>query len=286
MSVSVLLPVLLTAATAWAESSVWEVKGPKATVYLVGSCHVLRASDHPLPAEFDSAYARSGRVIFEAPLDEMEKPLYLQKLLAAALYKDGSTLKDHVSPAVLDKAQKFCRERDHDCEKLHIFRPWMFSLMLTMQELAKIGVEQNYGVDHVFHEKAKNGGKSLGALETVDEQISYMTMMDGGMGEQQVSETIDELRDLNARMADLLKAWRIGDEAGIAAFSQRELNSYPQLYQALIVNRNKRWIKDIEKEMEGSVNTMVIVGVAHLAGTDSVVDLLRKRGYKVVKTRR
>ncbi len=286
MTMLVLLLVFFTVVLVQAESSVWEIKGPKATVYLAGSCHVLRASDHPLPAEFDIAYSRARRIIFEAPLDEMEKPAYVQKLLAAALYTDGSTLKDHVSPAVWNKVQKFCRERNHDCDKFSIFRPWMFSIMLTMQELAKIGVEQAYGVDQVFHEKAKRDEKGLGALETVDEQIGYLTMMDGGMGEQQVNETIDELRDLNARLAEILKAWRIGDEAGIEAFSLRELKSYPQLYQTLIVNRNKRWIKDIEREISGPVNTMIIVGVAHLAGSDSVVDLLRKRGYKVVKVQK
>jgi hypothetical protein len=162
----------------------------------------------------------------------------------------------------------------------------MFSIMLTMQELGKIGVEQAYGVDQVFHEKAKKDGKSLGALETVDEQIGYLTMLDGGMGEQQVNETLDELKDLDARLADILKAWRMGDEAGIAAFSLRELQNYPQLYQTLIVNRNQKWIKDIEREISGPVNTMIIVGVAHLAGADSVVDLLRKRGHKVMKVQK
>jgi uncharacterized protein YbaP (TraB family) len=286
MTMLVLLLVFLTAATGRAESSVWEIKGPKATVYLAGSSHVLRASDHPLPAEFDIAYARSRRIVFEAPLAEMEKPLYLQKLLAAAVYPDGSTLKDHVSPTLWNKVQKFCRERNHDCDKFYIFRPWMFSIMLTMQELGKIGVEQAYGVDQVFHEKAKKDGKSLGALETVDEQIGYLTMLDGGMGEQQVNETLDELKDLDARLADILKAWRMGDEAGIAAFSLRELQNYPQLYQTLIVNRNQKWIKDIEREISGPVNTMIIVGVAHLAGADSVVDLLRKRGHKVMKVQK
>jgi hypothetical protein len=147
-------------------------------------------------------------------------------------------------------------------------------------------VEQSYGVDQVFHEKAKKDGKTIGALETVDEQIGYLTMMDGSMGEQQINETIDELKELDARLADILRAWRTGDEAGIAAFSLRELQNYPQLYRTLIVDRNKRWIRDIERNISGSVPTMIIVGVAHLAGSDSVVDLLRKRGYKVDKLRK
>jgi len=280
---AVSLLILFAAAGVRAESSVWVVKGQKASVYLAGSCHVLRASDHPLPSEFDGAYAVSNRLVFEAPLDEMEKPVYLQKLLLAALYTDGSALKDHLDAAVWKKVQKFCRERNYDCDKYQMFRPWMFSLHLTMSEMSKIGVNQNFGVDHVFYQKAKVDGKSLGALETVDEQIGYMTLLDDDTGDAQVSETVDELRELNVHFTDILRAWRTGDEAGIATFSSRELKDYPQLYSKLIVSRNKRWVNDIEREIRGPVNTMVIVGVAHLAGQDSVIDLLRRRGYKVEK---
>lgn len=283
---AVSLWIVIAAAGAQGESSVWVVKGPKASVYLAGSCHVLRASDHPLPAEFYKAYAESGRLVFEAPPGEMEKPVYLQKLLLAALYTDGSALKDHLDSAVWNKVQKFCRERHYDCDKYQMFRPWMFSLHLTMSEMSKIGVNQNYGVDRIFYQKARDDGKSMGALETVDEQIGYMTLMDDDTGDAQVSETIDELRELNARFTDILLAWRSGDEAGIAAFSLRELKSYPELYSKLIVERNKRWIKDIERDIQGPVNTMIIVGVAHLAGPDSVIDLLRRRGYKVEKAQK
>ena len=43
---------------------------------------------------------------------------------------------------------------------------------------------------------------------------------------------------------------------------------------------------DITSYLNGSVNTMFIVGAAHLAGPDGLVNLLRKRGYKVVKVQK
>ncbi len=281
-----LLFVAFSASFAQAESSVWEVKGPKTTVYIAGSSHVLRASDHPLPAQFNAAYERAKHLIFEAPLEEMASPLYLQKLMAAAVYADGTTLKDHLSPATWEKTQKFCREKNHDCEKWIIFRPWMFSLMISMQEMAKLGVEPAHGVDQFFFDRAKNDGKTAGALETVDEQIGFLTMMDGGRGDEQVRETIDELRHLEGKLDGIIRAWRAGDEKGIEAFSLSELKNYPELYQALMIDRNKRWMREIERVIGGSSPTMIIVGVAHLAGTDSVIDLLRKRGFSVEKMKK
>jgi hypothetical protein len=63
----------------------------------------------------------------------------------------------------------------------------------------------------------------------------------------------------------------------------KELKLYPKLYQSLIVERNNKWIRNIEGCLNGSGNTMVVVGAAHLVGADGLVNLLRKRGYKVVK---
>lgn len=108
-------------------------------------------------------------------------------------------------------------------------------------------------------------------------------MMDAYMSNEQITETIDELRQIKTKGPEILNAWKNGDEAKIEALNLKELKNYPKLYRALIVDRNKKWISDIEGYLNSSVNTMVIVGVAHLVGDDSVVDLLRKRGYKVVK---
>ena len=279
--------MVLTATTgAWAESSVWVVKGAKATVYLAGSCHVLRASDHPLPAEFEMAYARARKIIFEAPPGDMEKPEYIQKLMTIAVYTDGTTLQDHLTPAVYAAAQKFCKERNYPFEQYQAFRPWMLSMMLTMQEMQRIGIAADFGVDHYFQQKAIKDAKATSGLETADEQLGFLSLMDGNMGNEQVSETIDDLSQLQTKITDILNSWRRGDEAGIEAFSLRELKNYPQLYSALMVDRNKKWAPKIEDFLNAGVDTMVIVGVAHLAGQDSVVDLLRKRGYKVVKLKK
>jgi uncharacterized protein YbaP (TraB family) len=278
-----LMMVFLLVAGAWAQSSVWAVKGAKATVYLAGSCHVLRASDYPLPVQFERAYAHARQIIFEVPPGDLEGPEYVQKLMAVAIYADGTTLKQHLAPAVYVKAEKFCRERNHPFEQYQLFRPWMLSMMLAMQEMSRIGIEANYGVDRFFHQKALKDGKTVGGLETADEQLGFMDLLDSSAGNEQVSETIDDLLQLDAKIADILNAWRRGDEAGIEAFNLRELKNYPQLYSMLVIDRNKKWIRQIEGLINGNQNTMVIVGVAHLAGANSVVDLLRQRGFKVAK---
>lgn len=277
------LSLFFTAAGAGAETSVWVVKSPTATIYLAGSCHVLRLSDHPLPSEFFSAYADSRKVVLEASLGDMEKPEYLGKLMLAAIYSDGTTLKQHLSPQAYIKAEAFCRKRNYPIEQYQSFKPWMLAMTLTMLEMARIGADAGNGVDYFFNEKAQKDRKILGSLESADQQIEFLSMMDTIMSNEQIIETIDELTQVDTAGPEILNAWKKGDEAKIEALNLHELKKYPKLYQALIIDRNRKWISSIEGYLGGSENTMVIVGVAHLVGPNSVVNLLRKRGHNVVK---
>jgi uncharacterized protein YbaP (TraB family) len=49
----------------------------------------------------------------------------------------------------------------------------------------------------------------------------------------------------------------------------------------MIVDRNKDWVPKIQQFMRSNENYLVIVGTGHLVGKESVVDLLRAKGYQV-----
>jgi len=156
-------------------------------------------------------------------------------------------------------------------------------MTLTVSEMNKIGADPQKGIDYFFKEKAMQDGKVIGSLETMDQQISLLTTMDASLGSDQILESIGELKQIDVMMGELLAVWRKGDEAKMEEFYIKDLKLYPKLYQILIVDRNYKWMRNIEGYLNGSENTMVVVGAAHLVGADGLVNLLRKRGYKVVK---
>ena len=281
--VALVLFILFTASGVWAESSVWVARSSKATVYLAGSFHMLRASDYPLPAEFFRAYNDSRKIIFEVPPGETESPEYMEKFLSLAIYNDGTTLKEHITTAAYAKAESFCKERNYPLEQYQFFKPTFFVMTLTVSEMNKIGADPQKGIDNFFKDKAMQDGKATGSLETVDQQISLLTSMDASLGSDQILESIEELKQIEVMLGELLAVWRKGDEAKMEELYIKDLKLYPKLYQTLIVDRNNKWVRNIEGYLNGSGNTMVVVGAAHLVGADGLVNLLRKRGYKVVK---
>jgi uncharacterized protein len=281
--VALILFILFTASSVGAESSVWVVRSSKANVYLAGSFHMMRASDYPLPAEFFTAYQDSRKIIFEVPPGETESPEHMGKFLNLAIYNDGTTLKEHISSAAYAKAESFCKERNYPLEQYQFFKPTFLVMTLTVSEMNKIGADPQKGIDNFFKEKAVQDGKATGSLETVDQQINLLTSMDASLGSDQILESIDELKQIEVMLGELLAAWRKGDEAKMEELYIKDLKLYPKLYQTLIVDRNNKWVRNIEGYLNGSGNTMLVVGAAHLVGADGLVNLLRKRGYKVVK---
>lgn len=276
------LIILLVAFNVWAESSVWVVSSSKAKVYLAGSFHMLRASDYPLPAEFSTAYKNSRKIIFEIPPDETGNQGQMVEFLSGAIYADGTTLKDHISPEAYAKAEKFCRERNYPLELYRLFKPALFVMTLTVQEMNRIGADPQKGVDYFFKEKALQDGKAIGSLETVDEQLRFLLSMESTVGNDQILESIDEFKQIETALKEYLAAWRKGDELKMEGLFINGLKFYPKLYQTIVVDRNNRWLGDIKKFLNSSENTMVVVGAAHLVGPDGLVSLLRKQGYKVV----
>jgi uncharacterized protein YbaP (TraB family) len=95
--------------------------------------------------------------------------------------------------------------------------------------------------------------------------------------------TIADAKKAQSELNTMVEAWRTGDMAFLNAVLAKGFKEFPQLYKPLTVDRNRRWLPQIEQLLRSDKNHMVIVGALHLVGDDGVVELLRKRGYGVTQ---
>jgi uncharacterized protein YbaP (TraB family) len=79
----------------------------------------------------------------------------------------------------------------------------------------------------------------------------------------------------------MLDSWSRGDVKGIAKTFDHDLSASPEMRDLLIRQRNANWSKWIEKRMAAPGEVMVAVGAGHLAGPYSVLEMLKKDGYKI-----
>jgi uncharacterized protein YbaP (TraB family) len=84
----------------------WQVEGKSNVIYLLGSVHVLKSSDHPLAAPIEAAFSNSQIVLFETDVEKMEQPETQLEMMRKSALPEGETLKQQLSPEVYAKFTK------------------------------------------------------------------------------------------------------------------------------------------------------------------------------------
>jgi len=278
-----LMIVLFVCKWASAESSVWKVQKDSFVMYLGATCHVLRETDYPLPLEFDKAYKASEIVVFETEIGKLRDPSVQQKLLAQAMYDDGSTVDEHLSARVYSELSAYCESNSIPLPALKQLKPSMLMVTLTTMELMKLGVTQQ-GVESFFYGLGKRDKKIVEGLETAEEQINYIVSMADGNEDEFVTYSISDMKAIKPQLDILVNAWRKGDAETMNELMITELKTkLPNLYKKLITDRNSKWLPLIEAYMKTPQIEFVLVGAGHLVGTEGIIEILKKRGYTVDK---
>jgi hypothetical protein len=263
-----------------AESSVWKVSKGEQFLYIGGTCHVLRPTDYPLPKEFDSAYAASDTLVFEIDPAAAQDPAFAMQLLANASYTDGRNLKSVLSAETYQALAAQCLKSGLPIEMLDNIKPGMVMMMLMMQELSKAGVSQE-GVDMHYYALGLKDNKPVQSLETPEFQINLITTMGDGMEDELVRYGLEDLAHMKELFDQLIGAWRAGDLAEIEALFISDMQDYPELYAAMLADRNRSWIPQIEAFLKSPEVEFVLVGVAHAPSEDGILQLLKEQGYSI-----
>ena len=128
---AVLALALLPAAAAAADPAAWRMTGDDgAEVTLLGSMHILRPSDHPLPAVVDELIARAELIVMELDLDDIDAAAQQRVILETAMLPQGTVLADVVDAAVYRLVEQTAGELGIDLKLLERFEPWFLAITL------------------------------------------------------------------------------------------------------------------------------------------------------------
>jgi len=283
------LPILLQPVAAQQRSAtatrqpLWKIEGKQATVYLLGSVHLLKKENYPLAAPIGAAFDQAKVVVFETDFEALEKPELQMKLLSQSALPAGETLREQLSPKLYEQLAAQLKETGLPAEAVEKFKPGMVALTIALLEMQKLGLDVKLGVDQHFHQRATKAGKEIIGLETPEFQLNLITGFSKAEGEAILKSTLKNIRNLKRDLDRLLKSWQTGDMKTVADLLNEALEEQPELYKRLVVERNKRWIPKIEELVRGDKDAIVIVGTGHLAGKQSVIELLEKNGLKVTQ---
>lgn len=260
----------------------WAVRQAGAPpTYLMGSLHVLTPEYYPLHPAIYQAFAQSKVLIEEVDLDEASNPLMALSLIGKAMLTDGRTLDQIISPALYKKVVARAEKAGIPELAVQAMKPWLVAITLIGPALQAAGFNSELGVDKHFFDKAKTAGLEKRGLETVEYQLDRLDQLSPALQEAMLKAAIDDLDTEIANVRTLAQAWSRGETSTIERLMLGALLDSPELYQRLLVERNKNWVEPVENCVRQKTSCFVVVGAAHLVGPHSLVALLRQKGYSV-----
>jgi uncharacterized protein YbaP (TraB family) len=260
----------------------WKATSPsRGVVYLIGSVHLLTADYYPLDPAFDEAFKSADLLVEELDMHEMLVPSSQIEMLTRGMLPAGQTLDKVISAETLNAVVKKFAEIGMPIEPMKQFKPWLLSLTLQGLEWQKAGFDADLGLDKHFYDRAIAQGKNVQGLETLSFQLAQFDEMPMDLQDRLLSETLKELETTKTSFTRMANAWKSGDSAEIERLVLKDLKAEPQMYDRLLIERNRTWLPKIEALFSRPKATFVVVGAAHLVGTDGLLQLLKAKGYTI-----
>ena len=272
---------LLLCTAARAEQHIlWSLQGKTNKVYLLGSIHMLQSAE-TLPPAIDTAYADAEKLVMEIDMDDLDTAKMQQDVAELGMQPQGQSLRQQLGPEVYGKLEAEVRPLSVDAAVLDRFKPWFAAITLTQLQMMKLGFDPAAGVEQRLTRRAGADHKPIQGLETAREQLEIMARLPEKQQREFLLYSLEDAERMASELDDLLSAWRRGDAARMGQLLQEGFDEYPDLYRPLTVERNRKWVPQIEQLLDDQDDYLVVVGALHLVGKDSVIDLLERKGYKL-----
>ena len=259
--------------------ALWVVRDADSTLYLFGAMHLLRPTTGWGTDRIDRAFASASHLIMEVDSPEDQSAL-LPLIRQHGLSPDRplSSLLTSAELATLEAAAGTMGGSAADMEPM---RPWLAGVTIQSASIIRAGYAPGSGVEPILKARAQAAGMTISGFETPDEQIRMLASFPEEGQLAYLRRSLDEFGAAQTEVDRLVEAWAAGDVGTIRTLAVDPMRETPLLYDVLLVRRNTNWADQIETLLEGSGTVFIAVGALHLAGDDSVQQILLKRGVEV-----
>jgi len=256
--------------------AIWVVKDFDSTLYLFGTVHLLSPDIDWMREDMSTIFREAGTVFFEVDTGtngQIDASILTQSL---GFYKDGRRLQDRLDSYQLKLLEAAAHNSGIPIETLDNMKPWLASEFLTVAAGVNEGLSPELSADNALKTRAEQQQKNILYFESIEDQLRRTAKQPETVQMMMLSDTLEGYNGLGGDLTDVAQSWAIGrtdyltDEV-IHAVRDRS----PDIYKSIYVDVNKDWGKTLTRFMEGSETGFAAIGVGHLLGDDSLIEVLR-----------
>ncbi|MEO1707501.1 MAG: TraB/GumN family protein [Pseudomonadota bacterium] len=265
--------------------AMWRMTDDDSEIYLFGTFHLLPAGLQWTTPTFDAAMLATETTFTEADTESPEAVAEIQTAVRRlGLNPPGVTLSSSLGPERAASFGAVAQQYGVPMAQLEPLRPWLAVLSITQIAFQQVGYDPQAGAESTILARAASENDTLGHFESAVSQIEAIASLDE-IGEfANTDESLDQLADFAGFAEDMLAIWQSGDVDRLDAELVGSVrNSSEEAFNIIFKNRNANWVQQIETMMAGEGDYFLAVGAGHLVGEDSVIDMLRDRGFTVTR---
>lgn len=259
--------------------ALWKVADADTTIYLFGTIHALPKGlvwlDGPVGMALDSS-AELITEIPEVPAAEQQKAVKAVGLL------NGETLRSLMPDADRVAYEALLAKLRIPVEAFDPLEPWLAGITLGVMPYAMAGYGADSGVEAVLRKAAVAKGKKLGALETIDYQLGLFDQLPREAQLKFLGEAVRDFDKSFAIIGTMTDEWGAGDPEGLGKLINENMDD-PELAETLLYQRNRNWASWIARRLDQPGTVFIAVGAGHLAGAQSVQDMLKAQGLAATR---
>lgn len=269
----------------------WRIEAPGVPAsHLFGTMHSPDPRVLALPGAAARAFAAADTLVIELRTTGDAGAAAAQALFQSMLLDDDRSLSAMLGERPFAVIAEGLAKKGLPAAIVDKLRPWGAYLMLMAPPRGEDS--EAMVLDQRLETEALRGGKTVAALETLDEQVAVFA----GMAEADmvrlllaIIETAAEAGGLAPYIDDFLEAvtghYLDGDLAAILALSRTQLPGgdaalAERLMTRMIDDRNHRFADRLNDALRKG-GAFIAVGALHLPGETGLVALLESRGFTV-----
>ena len=274
------LPITLCAGTSSAtevlQYPLWEIKKGRGLVYLLGHTP-------PRPTDWSDSRIEGLLRTCASLWDETNQTasVNVQDLMQRYGIDPNKPLNAWLSPSDRDRLAQAARLAGVPEDSVAPFRPWLAGQALEGAFFSARGMNGR-NADQVLISQATKAGLSVSSeFATKEDAARWFSELPPEQEVQYLRYTLDEILAGRDEGQLIYTDWASGKDARAAEWIAKMKRVYPELYRSLVVSRNQAWVPRIRSMLSQRKPTMVVVGLFHLVGPESIQAQLRANGLHI-----